>query len=153
MDIAVQIGNTDIRMIAKISQILYREKIKFYFRIMKSVKETQRNVISIYCYGQKNIYKLLLMVYPYLANKKEVAEKMMEMLQYSKTRFIYGNRPKIDTIEDLKLAEYEKEIKRINRYRPDILKESRKANLPIILQKSSETIRQTAKADDIVRSA
>lgn len=154
IDVTVQITNTDVRMIEKVSKILEKENIKFYYRLNKNMKTNQRPSIGICIHGQRNNYKLLSIILPHLANKKITARLVMEMLEYSKTRFIYGNRPQVITLKDEKLFEYERKIKEAINFRPDCLKISRKANKALKLQEPSESIRQTTdKVDDVLRSA
>jgi len=75
---AVVIANTDARIIAKISKILYEANIKYHYTLRKR----KNFCLSITTIGFRSCKKLLEMVLPYLVGKKEQAKLMVEYLDY-----------------------------------------------------------------------
>ena len=83
----VRIANTDMRMIKKISEIYVAENLVFFYHFSsmeryKNKKPTWKNQMSIEISSQKSIKKILTFVLPYLVNKKNMAELMIETIDW-----------------------------------------------------------------------
>jgi len=90
--ISVNIGitNSDLRMLEKVTDILYRNGNKFYFQIKKGTSFTGRDTkwcMTVIVGGYRNGKKLLDLVLPYLVNKKDQAETMLQFIEHRKSAY------------------------------------------------------------------
>jgi len=83
----LRITNTDMRMIRKVSEIYKQENLTFFYAINSvkrypNRKDTWKNQMEITLGSQASIKKLLLMVLPYLVNKRRMAELLIETIEW-----------------------------------------------------------------------
>ncbi len=88
LDIKIRVYNTDIRMIQKIAEIYINENIVFCYALgnngVKKNNNWKRQIgIQISSYG--SCKKMLEIVLPYMINKKECGEIVLEAINYRKT--------------------------------------------------------------------
>jgi len=78
--VCVGMSNTDMRMVQKVSEIWSNLDVRYWYQLT-SHKKTYPNskmIVSIQATGYRNIVKLLTPLLPYLVNKKDQAEKLLE---------------------------------------------------------------------------
>jgi hypothetical protein len=78
MRTTIKIANTDVRIIARVSEILFKANIRFYYTLTKR----RLFCLTIHTIGFRSCKKLLEMVLPYLVGKKDQAKLMVEYLTY-----------------------------------------------------------------------
>lgn len=83
----VRITNTDIRMIRKVSEIYVNENIVFFYALnsvkrYKNRKDTWKNQLEITTASHGSVKKLLSLVLPYLVNKRDLAQMMIETITW-----------------------------------------------------------------------
>lgn len=81
----VRITNTDVGMIKAVSEIYVRENILFFYALnnvkrYKNRRPTWKNQLEITVGSKKHIINLLILIIPYLRNKRIYAEKMLETI-------------------------------------------------------------------------
>ena len=74
----INVTNTDARIIERVSRIYHKSNIKFHYTLRKR----KRFCLSISITGFRSCRKLLGMVTPYLAGKRDQADTMAEYLDY-----------------------------------------------------------------------
>jgi len=156
--ISVSMCNTHAYAIKKATEVL--KSMDCFFTISIAKKDTKwRPCLSILVQGQKNAYKLLKHILPYLTCKREVAQQAIYAYEYRQTLRRAGNNQftvdRFDRVQDDKilLAMCER-ARELVKFRPDVFKYSRLASEPICIKRPSETTRLAAlSADDIVRAA
>jgi len=89
----VRISNTDIRMVKKISEIYKAENIVFFYTINKRKKYNAKwkDQLHIEIASQGSTKKILKLVMPYLINKKDLAFKMINIINFVQDQPRGGN--------------------------------------------------------------
>lgn len=82
LDVKVRVYNTDVRMIRKIARIYVENGIKFFYNINAKRKAHYKNQLGI-CIGTKgSSLRILEAVKPYLANKQEWAQAIIDIIGF-----------------------------------------------------------------------
>jgi hypothetical protein len=88
----IGVSNTDMRMVARISEISHKANIKFYYTLKNpSKRNSKKYAITISILGFRSCKKFLELVLPYLVCKKDQAETMLEYITYRISLFKYPN--------------------------------------------------------------
>jgi len=82
----IGITNSDLRILAKVTDILYRNGNKFYYRIKKA-NNRSKWCMTVIVGGYRNCQKLLELVIPYLVGKKDQAEVMLQFIRHRKSAY------------------------------------------------------------------
>lgn len=88
---SVRVYNTDVRMIQKIARIYVDLNVAFYYNVNMKRKEHYKNQIGIGVASQVSVLKILEGVMPYLANKQDAAQKIVEIIKYVQAQPKGGN--------------------------------------------------------------
>jgi hypothetical protein len=155
---SVAITNTHADMIEKATQILSELGI-FYKVSLRKRNPNERPCFSLFINGQKNTFKLLVKVWPYLTSKKEIATQAIEAYERRLSLIRAGNNqfcqdePRVQ--DDAILNAMIDRARELVNWRPNPMSYSLVASQPIIVKKRSTTLRLTAlkNADDKVCSA
>lgn len=81
----VRIYNTDVRMIQKSARIYAEMGVVFFYNVNKRRKDHYKNQIGICVTSQGSCLKLLQAVKPYLANKAEIAQAIIAVIEFVKS--------------------------------------------------------------------
>lgn len=166
--IGVCVVNTSPEPIRKATEILHRLGVFFKVYLRKRHPEKWSPCFALEINGQRNAYKFIKVVLPYLTCKKEIAQQAIFACEYRWTLTRAGNnqytKNPMDRVQDDPIlhAMAHRAMELVH-YRPDPTAYSMKASEPLRLKKPSETSRLTAlsaeqvrlmlNADDKVRSA
>lgn len=82
----IRVYNTDVRMIQKISVIYASMNVVFFYNLNRKVKAHYKDQLGICVTSQGSCLKILEAVTHHLANKREIAEKMAQVLRYVKNQ-------------------------------------------------------------------
>ena len=85
LEVKVRVYNTDVRMIQKIAKIFVDENIVFFYNLNKKVKAHYKNQLGICVTSQGSCLKILEAVKPYLSNKQEIAQTMIDLIGFVKS--------------------------------------------------------------------
>ena len=133
----IKVGNTDPRMIAKISSIYKDLGVGFSFRTTKRFDRIHW-MIEIKTQGKGNCKKVLLAIYPYIGNKRDQVDKFLEIIEYRESigyggfRAVYSEDYK-PLESDEKLRRLIQELKDIKHNPPDPQRLMRVANRILIV--------------------
>ena len=78
----IKVGNTDPRMIAGISEVYKLIDAKFNYRTYKTRHDRSSWMMDISSSGKGSIRKILLAIYPYVVNKRDQVQKLLEIIDY-----------------------------------------------------------------------
>lgn len=81
----VRIYNTDVRMIQKAARIYIDLGLVFFYNLNEKRKEHYKNQLGICVCSQGSCLKLLEAVEPYLANKRDMALAIMDVIRLVKS--------------------------------------------------------------------
>lgn len=88
------VKNTDVLMIRKISNVLYKASIKFCFFLQKAYRDntgtSHKKIVVIKVSGKGNVWKLLTLMFPYLITKRHQASLMLELIEYRDSLGYHG---------------------------------------------------------------
>lgn len=111
LEAKIRVYNTDVRMIEKISRIYDESNVVFFYNLNRKRAEGWKDQLGICVTSQGSCLKILEAVMPYLANKREIAEKMADVIRHVKSQPKGGGavaKPYVGTDEfDRLLAEFE----------------------------------------------
>lgn len=82
----IRVYNTDVRMIQKISRIYVSMNVVFFYNLNRKVKAHYLDQLGICVTSQGSCLKILEAVTHHLANKREIAERMAEVIRYVKSQ-------------------------------------------------------------------
>lgn len=138
------IGNTDARMISKVSFIYDKLGNKFWYHIVKRKNKNHKPCLWVITIGIRNVAKVLDAVYPWLTTKKSQAEILMDYCEWRTRSFGDTGKgiPKSEQSRSHELVpEYTQLVQDAKQALPDVLHLSRKANIPLeISMESSEAM-------------
>lgn len=130
----IRITNTDARMIKKISEIYASENVVFFTSIHKQKQvegRSRRTKMNIEVSSQGSVRKVLELVIPYLANKRECAREMLDLIKFVQTQPKGGNTLSIRYVEDPVFIRHFEAFKREFRWYLDPSETTRRAGVPI----------------------
>jgi len=136
----IYIGNTDGRMIRAISEV-YSEitNLKWYYTYHRRNNPNHNDMVMIMVLGLRNVRNLLQAVIPYLNNKKEQAELVLEYCNW-RIGALENAKSRNDFSDGLdKALIYEENIKSMRKNFPDISSISRKPSTIFQCPLSSQT--------------
>lgn len=114
----IRVANTDVRMIEKIADLYVAEGIVFFYSINDHHAKKHpgwKVQINIECASQGSGRKILERVIPYLANKKRLAEVLLDLIIFVQKMPKGGNTLAIDYVNDPTFiglrAEFDKEAR------------------------------------------
>ena len=81
----VRIYNTDVRMIRKTARIYVELGVVFFYNLNKKRKEHYKDQLGICVTSQGSCLKLLEAVKPYLANKQDIAQTIINVVGFVKS--------------------------------------------------------------------
>ena len=128
LDVKVRISGTDMRMIKKISEIYVGLNLRFHFACVNWNHEGWKKAISINTTSQGSCLKLLETVYPYLVNKKDVAETIIKVIQFVKSFPKGGNTVRRNYWDTPEMIGYAKEYEERSAWYFEPSTTTRKAN-------------------------
>jgi len=139
----IRINNTDVRMIEKISRIYACWNIVFFYSIHKQRGkngEAYKTVMNIEIASQGSGRKLLEMVIPYLANKRSLAESLLDLIVFVQGMPKGGNTLAVDYVNNPTFVELKAEFDKEARWYSDPSEITRCAGKTLVLP------------DDMIRS-
>ncbi len=101
----VRIINTDVRMIQKASRIYSALNVVYYYNINRKRKEHYKDQLAIIISSQGSSLKILSAILEFLANKQEIAKKMIAVLEFVRSYPKGGNTSSYDYLSDPKYME------------------------------------------------
>jgi hypothetical protein len=114
----IRVANTDVRMIARISELYVAENIVFFYNINDHhvrKNPTWKCQINIEVASQGSGAKVLKRIIPHLVNKRRSAEIMLELITFVQKMPKGGNTLAYDYVNEPEFvrlrAEFEKEAK------------------------------------------
>lgn len=133
----INIASTDIRLIARVSEIYAKIGNKFWYSLLHRQKAEWKDCLAIITIGIRNVSKVLLQILPYLTTKRDQAELLLRYCLWRQEAF--ASPRKADWSKGNNLVPWiTTTLKDLKQDLPDIKNYSRKANTPIKLG-SSET--------------
>ena len=99
----VRVANTDARMIAKIADLYVEENIVFFYNINDHHTRTHpgwKTQLNIEVASQGSGAKVLKGIIPHLANKRRLAELLLELIVFVQTMPKGGNTLSIDYVNN-----------------------------------------------------
>ena len=84
LEYTVRVYNTDVRMISKISEIYVAHNLRFYYNLNRKRSDRWKDQVGICIAYLGSCLKILQATLPYLVNKREIAQKMLDVLSYVK---------------------------------------------------------------------
>ena len=105
----IRVINTDVRMIQKTARIYLELGVVFYYNINKKRREHYKDQTAIIISSQGSSVKVLNAIIPYLANKKSIAECMLNVIELVKTFPKGGNTFSFNYSEDATFTSLMKE--------------------------------------------
>lgn len=108
LDMKIRISSTDMRMIKRVSEIYHALNLRFHFAKVNFNRGTWKNAISINVGTHGSSAKLIGLVYPFLVNKKVIAQIIQKILAFvmsfpqggNTTRRNYWNAPEMAQLWD-----------------------------------------------------
>ena len=91
LDVKVRVYNTDVRMIRKIARIYTEIGVVFFYNLNKRRKAHYKDQLGICVATQGSCLKLLEAVKPYLSNKQDVAQAIIDVISFVKSLPRAGN--------------------------------------------------------------
>lgn len=82
LDVKVRVFNTDVRMTKKLAEVYQDLGVVFFYTINMKKKTTWKNQVGICVSTQGSCLKLLEAVKPYLANKQDYAQCMINIINF-----------------------------------------------------------------------
>lgn len=82
LDAKVRVYNTDVRMIRKLARIYADLGVVFFYNLNRKKHATWKDQLGICVGTQGSCLKLLEAVKPYLANKQEFAQRMIDVISF-----------------------------------------------------------------------
>lgn len=132
----IRVANTDVRMIEKISRI-YAElgAISFYSAHKQRGKNgaVYKTQLNIEIASQGSCRKLLERIIPYLANKKHLAEVLLQLIIFVQGMPKGGNTKAIDYVNDPVFVDLHMQFKTEARWYSDPSTIARRAGVPLVL--------------------
>jgi hypothetical protein len=86
LEAKIRVYNTDVRMIQKVSFIYVSMNVVFFYNLNRKQKERYKDQLGICVTSQGSCLKILEAVTHHLANKREIATRMMDVLRYVKSQ-------------------------------------------------------------------
>lgn len=115
----IRVANTDVRMIAKVADLFVDENLVFFFNLnnhnVRKFPGRGKGQLNIEIASQGSGRKVLERIIPHLANKKRLAEILLDLICFVQQMPKGGNTLAIDYVNDPEFirlrAEFDKEAK------------------------------------------
>jgi len=125
--LSISIANSDVRMIAKASQIYEALNLRFAYQLRTFAKFMKKHQMCIIVDSQGTGRKLLEAIYPYLVSKKDQAKLVLEYFEWRKG-YQRGN-----AIDQNKVIDFSEKLKMLKHQLPNPSQTTRKASKALIL--------------------
>lgn len=122
----ISIVNSDIRMIHKISTILFDYDLKFNFTLRN---KKPRNMLELHLTGKKNCKKFINLIKPYLYSKLDQAQLMLDLIDYRENR--KEGQKSYDILKDIRLLQGIESLKKLKSNLVDPSTTTRRASQPL----------------------
>ena len=134
-DPRITITNTDPRFIAKVSEILYKNDVKFFYSLNLRLEDdvTRRDRIQLTSSGLGTVQKYLLIIEPYLTCKKEQAQLLLSYIAWRQELGFHKGMFPLEEVRE-KATETREELTRMKFQRFNLQRIQRTASKPLILE-------------------